>query len=204
MKQRDLFAVFAILTAMAAALVPNLVRAAGEPPAKSDTGELVANGGAEAGKDGTPEKWEQAVFPASMQVAGVDYIWHASTAHSGKHSLCFKKTANRFFPVAQWSQRIERTGDAKNLVVSVWIKSQDAGKATLTVQFNNDDGGQIGRSFAAYIGAQKAGDLPVTQDWKKYTATIPIPDGAKEFVIAPEMYGPGVAWFDDISAHYAP
>jgi RNA polymerase sigma-70 factor (ECF subfamily) len=171
--------------------------AGGQKAAKN----LVTNPGAEAGTGATPDGWSQAVFPASMSVDGqVEYIWHDSEAHGGQRSLCFKKTAPRYFPVAQWSQKVAWDGGAAGkLAVSCWIKSRDATKATLTVQFNGEDGAQIGREFAAYVGAKNDGGGPVTQDWKEYKATVAVPAGTKQITVAPEMYGPGVVWFDDIT-----
>src|SRR5512133_2542617 len=56
------------------------------------------NPGMEEGT-GKPAAWSQ-----GPPVAGVQYLWDQQTAHDGKASLCLKKNAQRYFPVAQWSQ----------------------------------------------------------------------------------------------------
>lgn len=191
--------IFAIIAALILAAACTAL-AGGQKTAKN----LVTNPGAEAGTGAAPAGWSQAVFPPAMSLDGqVEYIWHASEAHGGKRSLCFKKTATRYFPVAQWSQKVAWDGSGGKFAVSCWIKSRDAAKATLTVQFNGEDGAQIGREFAAYVGAKNDGDPPVTQDWKEYKATVAVPAGTTQITVAPEMYGPGVVWFDDITVSKA-
>lgn len=164
---------------------------------------LLTNPGFEKGSGGVPDSWDQSVLPPNASLDGVvDYIWHASVAHTGKRSLCFKKTDNRFFPVAQWRQQVSYSS-GKDLAFSVWIKTREAGKATLTLQFNDASGNALGRHFAAFVGGQD-GSGRVTQDWKRYAGTVPVPSGTAAVVVIPEMYGPGVAWFDDIDIHEAP
>ncbi len=50
---------------------------------------------------GKPAAWAQ-----GPPVAGVQFLWDQQSAHDGKASLCLKKTAQRYFPVAQWSQSV--------------------------------------------------------------------------------------------------
>jgi len=57
--------------------------------------------------------------------------------------------------------------------------------------------------WAAYIGAKKANDPPVDHDWKKCTATVAVPKGTDQLVIALQIYGPGTVWFDNVTARYA-
>ena len=42
-----------------------------------------------------------------------------------------KKTANRYFPIAQWTQEFERKGDSPRLKVAAWIKADHVTKAIL-------------------------------------------------------------------------
>lgn len=133
---------------------------------------------------------------------GVVYSWSREVAHEGKGSLCLKKTEDRFFPIAEWSQTVPHVGgkDAR-LKVSAWIKADHAGKAILDAQFL-DRAGQWSHAWVAYIGAKQAGDPPVTHDWKFYEGVVAIPAGTAKIVVAPQIYGPGVVWFDDLRAGY--
>lgn len=172
------------------------IAVAGTKMAFSQGKNLVQNAGAEQGEEGAPASWGKAVFPSAMSLDGVDYIWHSSIAHSGKRSLCFKKTENRFFPVAQWSQSVPYTSAARQVKVGVWIKTREAKKTTLTVSCVGKDGQNLSREFIAQVNDNGA---PITQNWKRYDATMAVPAGTTELLVTPEMYGPGVAWFDDIS-----
>lgn len=170
----------------------------------TQTGNLVTNPGIEKGSGGSPQDWQTGVLPSTMSLDGVvDYIWHAKIGHTGKRSLCFKKTQDRYFPVAQWIQAISYNGDAKTLDVSVWIKAREVGKATLTVQCLDASGTSLSRDFAIFVGAKNPGDAAVTADWKQYKSRVTIPANTTEIQIIPEMYGPGVAWFDDFDIRYA-
>lgn len=153
---------------------------------------LVKNPGAEKGGDGIPEGWN-----TGAQIDGVEYIWHATVGYKSKRSLCLKKTAARYFPVAEWSQTIPVKAGSKRVKVSAWVKAQKATKAVLDVQFEG------GHKWAAYIGAKEASDPPATHDWKLYQGVVDLPAGTTEIMVAPQIYGPGVVWFDDIQAEYA-
>jgi len=165
------------------------------PEAKAEAKSLLANGGVEEGEQDAPKSWSQ-----GAKVPGVEYIW-SRAAHGGKASLGLKKTAQRYFPIAEWSQKFKREGDAPRLKVSAWIKAEKAGKAILDAQFIDGDGEET-HAWVSYIGARKAGDPPVTHDWKRYEGVVAIPPGTKQIVVAPQIYGPGTVWFDDLKAEY--
>jgi hypothetical protein len=74
-------------------------------------------------------------------------------------------------------------------------------KAILDVQFI-DRAGEWSHGWAVYIGAKESGDPPVTHAWKKYEGVVAIPDGTEKLVIAPQIYGPGDVWFDDVVVEY--
>jgi RNA polymerase sigma factor (sigma-70 family) len=163
-------------------------------PSKS----ILTNGGFERGDS-------QGVAPADWKkgaaVPRVMYLWDRNEAHGGKASLHLRKTVERYFPIAQWSQEVKRQGNAKRLKVVAFIKARKMGKAVLDVQFV-DRNGQWSHQWVAYIGAKEDGDLPVTHAWKKYEAIVAIPDGTDKLIIAPQIYGPGDVWFDDVEVEY--
>ena len=163
---------------------------------KAESRSLLENGSVEEGEKDAPKGWSR-----GAKVPGVAYVWSRDTAHGGKASLCLKKTADRYFPIAQWSQTISRKGDAPRLKVSAWIKAETAGKAILDAQFIDGDG-KWTHAWVSYIGAKKADDPPVTHDWKHYEGIVTIPPGTKQILIAPQIYGPGTVWFDDLKAEY--
>ncbi len=164
-------------------------------PEQTDGQSLLVNGGVEDGQGDMPNAWKQ-----GAAIAGVEYSW-SRTGHTGKGSLRLRKTAQRYFPIAQWYQKVEHRGGKARLKVSAWIKADQAAKAILDAQFV-DARGRTTHAWAAYIGAKESGDPPATHDWKKYEGVVEIPAGTKQIVVAPQIYGPGTVWFDDLSAEY--
>jgi len=163
--------------------------------AKAESGpSLLTNGGVEEGR-GTPAGWS-----SGARVAGVQYLWDKNVAHAGKASLSLKKTANRYIPIAQWFQLVRLSGGPTRVKVGAWVKAERLTKATLDVVFLDGAGEAISHRWAAYIGAKAASDPPVTHDWKWYEAVVDLPAGTKRLLIAPQIYGPGTVWFDDLIA----
>jgi RNA polymerase sigma factor (sigma-70 family) len=159
---------------------------------------ILANGGFERGDSGTgvPESWKQ-----GAAIDGVSYRWDRTVAHDGKASLHLEKTAQRYFPIAQWFQIVDRAGTAPRLKVSGFVLADTVTKAIVDVQFIAK-GEQESHRWAAYIGAKQANDPPVTHPWKKYTGVVDIPAGTTQIMVALQIYGPGNVWFDDVEAEY--
>ena len=157
---------------------------------------ILANPGAEEGED-YADQWIQ-----GQPVSGVEYVWDKKVAFAGRASLCIKKTVNRYFPIAAWSQTVKRTGDLPVLEVSAQVKTKKMYKAILDVAFLDESDQPISHKWAAYIGAKSDGDPPANHDWKKYSGTVPIPEGTAKLCIGLQDYGPGTVWFDDIQARY--
>ena len=173
-------------------------RAASRLEAEADTkvGSSLKNGGVEEGEGDSPNTWSR-----GADVPGVTYLWSRDTARGGKASLALKKVAPRYFPIAQWFQQVPREGDAPRLKVSAWVKAERATKAILDAQFIDADG-QGTHAWAAYIGSKRDGDPPADHDWRRYEGVVAIPPGTKAIRIAPQIYGPGSVWFDDLAAEY--
>jgi hypothetical protein len=167
-----------------------------EAPAKAESKSILANGGVEEKAGDKPKGWTK-----GNAVAGVQYLWVKDAGHEGTSSLCLKKTAQRYFPIAEWTQKVDRKGDKPRLKISAWIKADQAAKGVLDAQFLDADGRRT-HAWAAYIGAKEANDPPVTHDWKLYEGVVEIPPGTKQIIIAPQIYGPGTLWFDDLAAEY--
>lgn len=157
---------------------------------------VLVNPGAENG-DKTPDGWQQ-----GAAMPGVKYSWDKEVAIEGKASLAIEKTANRYFPIAQWSQTVEYTGGAKALEVSAQVKAQKVTKAILDVLFLDKDGQWISHEWAAYIGSKEESDPPANHNWKKYSGKVAIPEGTAKICIGLQDYGPGKVWFDDVRATY--
>lgn len=160
---------------------------------------ILANGGVEVSdpsKKSLPAAWK-----VGANVSGVTLQWDNTVAHEGKASLHLKKTAQRYFPITQWSQTVKRTGSQTRLKVSAFVKAESMSKAVLDVQFV-DAKGKWTHAWAAYIGAKEADDPPANHDWKPYEGVVAIPDGTVSLIVAPQIYGPGDVWFDDIAAEY--
>ena len=166
-----------------------------------ETKNILTNPGAEDGEK-APDGWEQTVVPPGPAIAGVKYLWDKKVAFEGKASLGFEKTANRYFPIAQWSQTVERKGDARVLEVSAQVKAQKMTKAIVDVLFLDKDDQWISHEWAAYIGSKEDGDPPANHNWKKYSGKVKIPEGTAKICIGLQDYGPGKVWFDDVRASY--
>jgi RNA polymerase sigma-70 factor (ECF subfamily) len=139
-----------------------------------------------------PKEWKR-----GAPVEGVEYLWDQSQAYQGKASLSLKKTANRYFPIAQWWRAVPCSG-ATALSVSVWVKAQEARKATFDLQFHDATGKMLGHEWAAYIGPKETSGPAVTHDWKEYKGQVRVPPRTASVTVAPQIYGPGQVWFDEL------
>jgi RNA polymerase sigma-70 factor (ECF subfamily) len=159
---------------------------------------LLVNGSIEDGERDSPASWT-----AGDPVTGVELIW-SRQGHNGKASLCLKKRANRYIPIAQWSQTVDHRGKGPRLKVSAWVKADGVTKAILDAQFlgNFEAGHEWQHAWVVYIGQKESGDPLTTHDWKRYEGVVEIPKGTKRLVVAPQIYGPGTIWFDDLEAEY--
>jgi RNA polymerase sigma factor (sigma-70 family) len=165
---------------------------------KGASNSILANGGFEDGAAGanSPASWKK-----GPSIRGVSFLWDRDVAHQGKSSLHFRKTEQRYFPIAQWLQEVKRAGTAPRLKVSAFVRARKTTKAIVDVQFY-DQADQFSHNWAAYIGAKQDGDPPVTHDWKKYEGVVDIPASTQKLVVALQIYGPGDVWFDDVAAEY--
>ncbi len=170
---------------------------------REDSGEtspagqnILKNPGIESGGN-SPEAWQQ-----GAAIDGVTYSWDKKVALEGKASLCIEKTAKRYFPIAQWSQTVDRTGDSPALEVSAQVKTEKMTKAVLDVLFTDKDGEWISHKWAAHIGSKQPGDPPANHDWKKYSGKVDIPDNTAHICVGLQVYGPGKVWFDNVRATY--
>jgi RNA polymerase sigma-70 factor (ECF subfamily) len=169
---------------------------AGAPAVAVAVHKHLVNTSIEDGTGIAPADW----WPGA-KIEGVEYLWSRDAGHTGTSSLCLKKTARRYFPIAQWLQPIERTGDAPRLRVSAWVKADHVTKAILDAQFV-DEKGAWSHAWVVYIGPKDPDGTPFTHDWKQYQGVVTIPPGTKQILIAPQIYGPGTVWFDDLDATY--
>ena len=157
---------------------------------------ILSNSGAEKGGE-DPDGWEQ-----GAAIEGVRYSWDKQVAFDGKASLSIEKTANRYFPIAQWFQTVNRKGELPALEVSAQVRARKMTKAILDVVFYDKDGQWISHKWAAYIGSKREGEPPADHDWRRYLGKVNIPDGTAELCIGLQVYGPGKIWFDCIEARY--
>jgi beta-lactamase regulating signal transducer with metallopeptidase domain len=161
--------------------------------ANAQSNNLLRNTSVEGGAG----EWKQ-----GAAIDGVRYAWNKSVSHSGSGSLSISKSAQRYFPIAQWSQEIDYTGSEKAIKVAAFVKAKNAGKAIIDVIFYDGAKTWIKHEWAAYIGAKDLNDAPANHDWKEYSGTVLIPEGTKTIMIGLQDYGPGSVWFDDITAQY--
>lgn len=164
----------------------------GETPDRN----ILKNAGVEEGQS-HPDHWSQ-----GATINGVEYSWDKNVGFKSKTSLCLNKTANRYFPIAQWYQVVPREGDSPEIQLSAQVKAEKATKAVLDLLFLGDDDKWIAHQWAAYIGAKEPNDPPADHDWKEYSGKVKIPPGTKKIQVGLQIYGPGKVWFDDIRAEY--
>jgi RNA polymerase sigma-70 factor (ECF subfamily) len=158
---------------------------------------ILKNPGFEDGVIG-PDNWEQ-----GAEIEGVKYSWDKKVAFEGKASVCIEKTAKKYFPIAQWSQTVERQDDKSALMVSAQVKAKKMTKAILDVAFLDENAMPISHEWVAFIGIKETGDKPADHDWKQYSGKVNIPPQTKEMCIGLQVYGPGKVWFDDVQVSYA-
>jgi predicted esterase len=140
-----------------------------------------------------PTEWKQ-----GARVGGVEYLWDQKVAYQGRASMSLKKTANRYFPIAEWHRTIAFSGP-KALSVSAWVKAQDAWKAVIDVKFLDATGKSLGHEWAVYIGARESNDPPANHEWKEYQGVVNVPAAARSLILALQIYGPGTVWFDALT-----
>lgn len=167
-------------------------------PGGNQVAELkLKNGSMEQG-DAVPAGWQK-----GAAVPGVEYVWDKAVGHDGQSSLRLRKTAQRYFPIAQWHQFVLNPGTASKLKVSAWVKAEKAAKGIVDAVFFAQDG-SVSHQWIAYIGAKNANEPPASHDWKEYSGVADIPPGTTRLGIALQIYGPGTIWFDDVRAEFVP
>ncbi len=175
---------------------------AGQQQPSAPRGNQVAelkleNGSMEQG-DAAPRGWRK-----GAAVPGVEYVWDRAVGHDSQSSLRLQKTAQRYFPIAQWHQFVPNSGTASKLKVTAWVKAEKAAKGIVDAVFFAQDG-SVSHQWIAYIGAKDANEPPVSHDWKEYSGVAEIPPGTARLGIALQIYGPGTIWFDDVRAEFVP
>jgi len=168
----------------------------GEAPTDVAAGNILLNPGLEEGEK-TPASWTR-----GAEVDGVEYRWDRTLGQQGKASLCLNKTANRYFPIAQWYQIVDRKPEGRTLKVSAQVKAEKASKAIIDVVFLDENSEWVIHEWVCYIGAKKPNDPPANHDWKEYSGTLKIPEKARKIQIGLQIYGPGKVWFDEVRAEY--
>jgi RNA polymerase sigma-70 factor (ECF subfamily) len=209
MSTRDTPLAVTVLSAVLAWTFPQSAPADPAPPAaktedarkdkvSDDTAakNILLNPGFEEGGK-SPREWTQ-----GAKIDGVEYLWDKEQGKKGKASLCLNKTANRYFPIAQWYQIVERKAGSQTLQVTAQVKADHATKAIIDVIFLDDESKMLSHEWASYIGAKEAGDPAANHDWKEYTGKVKIPPQARKIQIGLQIYGPGKVWFDEVRAEY--
>ena len=102
--------------------------ASGQDAAKN----LLKNGDIEVGTNDVPNDWKP-----GAKVDGVAYEWAGKTGYKSSHSLCLRKTAARYFPIASWNQSFAHDGRARKLHVSAYVRAENVTKAVLDVSYNS-------------------------------------------------------------------
>lgn len=137
-----------------------------------------------------PKAWDK-----GQPVPGVEYLLDDAVAAEGKKSLALKKTVERYFPIAGWSQTVAHDGKAGKVHFGALVKAAEARKAVLDVSFEGK-GGEWEHAWSAYVGARETSDPAVTHDWSWYSGVVAVPEGTRKLTFALQIYGPGTVWID--------
>lgn len=135
-------------------------------------------------------QWRQ-----GAKIEGVEYVWDQEQAYQGVSSVALKKTADRYFPIAQWYRIVPCSG-ATGLDISVWVKAQKVHKAAIGIQFRDSVGRSLGRQEALSLGGHEPSDPPADHGWRLYEGTVDVPTGTESIIVGLQIYGPGAVWFD--------
>ncbi len=160
-----------------------------------DTNVLLRDGFEEG--TAAPNGWKK-----GAAIPGVKYHYDKRVAKSGSRSLSLQKSANRYFPIAQWGRTLPLEGDHQAIKVTVQVRASKATKAIVDVIFLDAGGKMNSHKWAAYIGAKEANDPPADHDWKEYSGVVDIPAGTKKIQLGLQIYGPGKVWFDNLEAKF--
>ena len=140
-----------------------------------------------------PDGWR-----SGANIPGVEYLYDKSSGSDGKRSLALKKTAQRYFPIAQWFHALKCDGSTTEVALNAKVKAVDATKATIELQFLDASEQVIGKEWVVYIGQKENADPKANHDWKDYRGQTAVPKGTKQIVVALQIYGPGSVWFDEV------
>ncbi len=145
-----------------------------------------------------PAHWKH-----SGPIDGVTYRWLSNSKEPNKETcLQIAKSANRYFPIASWSQTFDHNSDAPALVVSSKVRTSKVTKAIIDAIFLDANGEVMEHCWVAYIGPKEDGGKPFTHNWKEYKGVVAIPAGCKKITVSLQDYGPGSVMFDDVLATY--
>lgn len=182
------------LTRYAIALIPLALITT--VPAYSQEPDVLLTDSFEEGQT-APDGWN-----SGAKLPGVRYVYDKGRGKTGKRSLSLQKSANRYFPIAQWYRILPYQGESETLQIKCHVRAERATKAIIDVLFLDENRNNRGHQWVSYIGAKQAGDSPANHDWKEYSGTVSIPANTKQIAIALQIYGPGKVWFDDLEATF--
>ena len=157
---------------------------------------ILKNPSFEAGGS-TSDDWE-----TGQEIPGVTYLWDKQNGKTGNASVCINKTANAYFPIADWHQTVDHEPGNTALKITSQVKAENATKAIIDVLFLDGNGQWVKHEWVSYIGNKNPNGKPITHDWKEYVGKVKIPPKTKSIQIGLQMYGPGKVWFDDLKVEY--
>ncbi|MBI1333276.1 MAG: M48 family metalloprotease [Armatimonadetes bacterium] len=156
---------------------------------------LVIDGGFESGL----ETWRPGTMPEESDT-GVTYKLDTEVYHSGHASLKYTKQRPTYFPIQVMRPQLMPYRMTKRVETTCWMKARNAGKATICLVFHRK-GHESDYHWAVYASGPKP-DVGVTHDWKQYQSVVAVPEDTTSVEMLVQMYGPGEAWFDDVSLKF--
>jgi len=154
---------------------------------------FIKNSGFEEENKLLPLYWSLFVQPQEGSFGKID----KKIFYSGKKSIMLNNAyPYQKEPINNWSQKVSINGlDKKDIYFEGWIKTEKVYKAYFLIQFWK-------QAPAYIIDSKKTEVLIETNDWKKLTTNITIPEGTDFIVVRCVIEGMGSAWFDDVVLNY--
>ncbi|GMV92687.1 MAG: hypothetical protein AMXMBFR82_24650 [Candidatus Hydrogenedentota bacterium] len=154
--------------------------------------DLLQNPGFETRQGDLPAQWHVYVEPQEGSLAELD----GAAAHEGQWSVRLHNALPYAEePANNWSQNVLADLSEDTVVLSGWIKTEEAGEAALWIQCFRKDPWEV-------LLQESTGDtdsLSGSQPWTEVTVEADVPEGTDFIVVRCVLKGTGTAWFDDVS-----
>jgi hypothetical protein len=157
---------------------------------------LLANPGFEELQGGRPARWEVYLREQAGALGRLD-----DTAHTGRHAVMLHTPMPyEKDPCNNWSQNVIGEFAEKKLLLTGWIRVENASEAEIWTQCWRKTPLQV-----LHVASTRF-ETPVygTRGWEEVRAAFEVPAKTDFLTVRCVLKGAGTAWFDDIALRAAP